>query len=81
MRRYLTRHDILAWARDYLTALDQSGHLAANLSRVEPATAANGGQAASSLPSQSRIASIGSAQPASSIRSWPMPGNSSGATP
>jgi trehalose 6-phosphate synthase len=31
MRRYLTRHDILAWARDYLRALDHTGQLAAQI--------------------------------------------------
>jgi len=33
MREHLTRHDILAWARAYLTALDQTGRLAAGLRR------------------------------------------------
>ena len=37
MRDYLTRHDIVAWARDYLTTLDRSGGLAAQV--VRPATA------------------------------------------
>jgi trehalose 6-phosphate synthase len=31
MREHLARHDILAWARAYLTALDHSGRLAAGL--------------------------------------------------
>jgi len=31
MRRYITRHDILAWARDYLRALDHTGRLAAQV--------------------------------------------------
>ena len=33
MREHLTRYDILAWARAYLTALDQSGRLAEGLRR------------------------------------------------
>jgi trehalose 6-phosphate synthase len=33
MREHLTRHDILAWARAYLTALDHSGRLAEGLRR------------------------------------------------
>ena len=33
MREHLTRHDILAWARAYLTALDHTGRLAAGLRR------------------------------------------------
>jgi trehalose 6-phosphate synthase len=33
MREHLTRYDILAWARAYLTALDHTGRLAAGLSR------------------------------------------------
>ncbi|MFI5491980.1 trehalose-6-phosphate synthase [Actinoplanes sp. NPDC051859] len=33
MRAHLTRHDILAWARAYLTALDRTGRLAARLRR------------------------------------------------
>src|SRR5690349_1472739 len=33
MREQLTRHDILAWARAYLTALDHTGRLAAGLHR------------------------------------------------
>jgi trehalose 6-phosphate synthase len=33
MRKYLTRHDILAWARAYLTALDQTGQLAQRVPR------------------------------------------------
>jgi trehalose 6-phosphate synthase len=36
MRDHLARHDILAWARDYLTTLDQSGRLAARLPRHRP---------------------------------------------
>jgi trehalose 6-phosphate synthase len=33
MRAHLTRHDILAWASTYLTALDHTGRLAAGLRR------------------------------------------------
>jgi trehalose 6-phosphate synthase len=33
MRDHLTRYDILAWARAYLSALDHSGRLAAGLRR------------------------------------------------
>jgi trehalose 6-phosphate synthase len=33
MREHLTRCDILAWARAYLTALDHSGRLAEGLRR------------------------------------------------
>jgi trehalose 6-phosphate synthase len=33
MRKYLTRHDILAWARAYLSALDDSGELAQRVPR------------------------------------------------
>jgi trehalose 6-phosphate synthase len=36
MRDHLARHDIVAWARDYLTTLDQSGRLAARLPRHRP---------------------------------------------
>jgi trehalose 6-phosphate synthase len=61
MQAYLRRHDIVAWARAYLAALDQSGRML----ELIPATR----QAANSLPSQSRMASIGSAQPGPTIRS------------
>jgi trehalose 6-phosphate synthase len=40
MRAHLQSHDILAWARAYLTALDQSGRLAERLPRQRPRTAA-----------------------------------------
>jgi trehalose 6-phosphate synthase len=40
MRAHLQSHDILAWARAYLTALDQSGRLAERLPRQRPSTAA-----------------------------------------
>jgi trehalose 6-phosphate synthase len=33
MRKHITRHDILAWARDYLRALDHTGELAARVPR------------------------------------------------
>ncbi|MGX6604205.1 alpha,alpha-trehalose-phosphate synthase (UDP-forming) [Micromonosporaceae bacterium Da 78-11] len=33
MRTYITSHDIVAWAREYLTALDQTGRLARRLPR------------------------------------------------
>jgi len=61
MQDRLREHDIVAWARAYLTALDHSGRV------LELIPAAR--QAASSLPSQSRMASIGSAQPSPTTRS------------
>ena len=61
MRDHLSRHDIVRWARDYLTTLDRTGRIA---ELIPPAA-----QTVSSLPSQSRIASIGSAQPSPTIRS------------
>ena len=33
MRAHLSSHDILAWARAYLTALDRTGRVAARLRR------------------------------------------------
>src|SRR3954470_23310511 len=41
MRKYLTRHDILAWARAYLTALDNTGRLARRLPRQRRSLARN----------------------------------------
>ena len=40
MREHLRRHDIVAWARAYLTTLDQSGRLASWLPRPRAGTAA-----------------------------------------
>jgi trehalose 6-phosphate synthase len=59
MQDHLRRHDIVNWARAYLSALDHSGQIA-GLIPFQPA---------SSLPSQSRMASIGSAQPGPTVRS------------
>ncbi len=112
MRAHLHQHDIRAWARSYLRALDEGGALISRLTSTDtgsdgaarvPRPATPGRQpghppgrrltagraarptaqcaAAGSFSSQSRIASIGSAHRASSIRSWPIPGKSSGADP
>jgi trehalose 6-phosphate synthase len=40
MRTHLQSHDILAWARAYLTSLDQTGRLAERLPRQRGRTGA-----------------------------------------
>jgi trehalose 6-phosphate synthase len=42
MRRHITRHDILAWARDYLRTLDHTGRLAARVPAQPSALTARG---------------------------------------
>ena len=44
MREHLRSHDILAWARAYLTALDQTGRLAERLPRQRAQSAAAAGR-------------------------------------
>jgi trehalose 6-phosphate synthase len=44
MREHLRSHDILAWARAYLTALDQTGRLAERLPRQRARSAAAAGR-------------------------------------
>jgi trehalose 6-phosphate synthase len=66
MQAHLRQHDIVAWARAYLAALDHSGRM---LELIPATRHAADAQAASSLPSQSRMASMGSAQPGPTIRS------------